>query len=101
MNITHNKIIFFHLLSEFLTLLFRVNINETLIHINITKNLDQIFKFLLIVLTRDVKLLNTLKCQILLFDKNFRGIIHDIFGKFNDLVTDSSGEEADLTIRWD
>ncbi len=99
-NVAYNKIVLSHLLSQLLTLVFGVDVDEALVHIDVPENLDQILEFGVLGLARDEVLLNTLQCKILLLYQYLRWVVHDVLGQGDDFVAHGCREKTDLAVGW-
>lgn len=58
-NTGHYELFLFHLLCQFFTFFFRIDINKALIDINVSENFDQRVEFIRIISARNEILLNT------------------------------------------
>ena len=92
MNVAHYEIVLPHLVSKFLALVFGVHVNKTLINIDTSENLNQVFKLMSFRTTTDVVLLDSFKRQILLLNEDLSRIVHNILGQSDNLVAYSSRE---------
>lgn len=100
-NVTYNEIILSHLVSKLLAFVLGVHINETLININISENFDQVLKLVSLGRTRNIVLLDTFQCEVLLLHEDLRWVLHDILGESDNIVVHGSGEKTDLAVGRD
>ncbi len=80
-----DEVLVFELLGEVLDLLLEVAENDALLDLEVLVELNQGQELPLLLVDRDVVLLDTVEGQLLVLDQDGRRVAHKLFGKLEDL----------------
>lgn len=80
-----DEVLVFELLGEVLDLLLEVAENDALLDLEVLVELNQGQELPLLLVDRDVVLLDTVEGQLFVLDQDGRGVAHKLFGKLKDL----------------
>lgn len=92
------EVVLGHGLLEVLDSLLGVTVDEGLVNVQVGVQVEEDFHLPLLLLDSDVVLVNTFKSELLVLDKNFCGVSHEVLGHTKDLRREGSREESDLDV---
>ncbi len=97
-NARDHKLVFSQSVSKFFDSLFSVSEDDALRNDHTLVELEKSSEFLTVFLKRDVKLLDTFKSELLIFDQDLDWLLHKLFSHVNDFRGHGGWEKADLDV---
>jgi hypothetical protein len=93
-----SEVVISHRLLKLLNSLFGVTVDQSLVNVQVSVQREKDFHLPLFFLNSDVVLVDAFKGKLLVLNKDFCGVTHEVLGHREDFVGQGWGEESDLDV---
>jgi len=93
-----NEVFLDHSLLELLDTLFGVTVDESLIDIKVSIEVEEYLHLPFLLFDGNIVLADTFKGQFLVLNKDLGGVSHEVLGKLEHIVRHGSGEQSNLDV---
>lgn len=94
----NTEVVLLHLVSQFNNSLFGVAIDQSLVDIEVTVEIEEDVHLPLFLFYGDIVLLDTFEGELLILDQDLGGIAHKVLGQLQDVHRHGSREEGNLDL---